>query len=491
MPWMAAGAAVGFSLFMLTQGVNLLPFLLLGGIAWFVLRNPALRSVTRRFAPVTAPAQVAKVAFEDIGGQETAKQELLEALDFLADAERTKKLGIRPLKGILLTGPPGTGKTLLAKAAATYTQSSFLSAAGSEFIEMYAGVGAQRVRELFQRAKELAREEGRQSAIIFIDEIEVLAARRGGYQGHLEYDQTINQLLVEMDGLKTDDDVRILVMAATNRADMLDEAILRPGRFDRVVKVDLPDRAARAEILRIHTRNKPLAPSVDLDQVARETFGFSGAHLESLCNEAAILAFRENAAAIEQRHFIEAIDKVILGEKLERRPSDAERRRVAIHETGHALVAELRRPGAVATVTISPRGGALGYVRQTPKDDRLIETEQELRDDIAVAMAGAAAEEICLDGRSTGAAGDYEQAFQAARKLVFAGMSRLGVVSPDTIPEETLHEVLAEIVQDIEREVRALITPYRAEILRVADILLEMERIDGPRLREIFRLDAA
>ena len=284
----------------------------------------------------------------------------MEALEFVTDAAKCRALGIRPIKGILLTGPPGTGKTLLAKAAANYTNSTFIAASGSNFVEMYAGVGASRVRQLFQRAKEQAKKQGLASAIIFIDEIEVLGGKRGSNSSHLEYDQTLNQLLVCMDGINSEDEVRILVIAATNRADLMDDALLRPGRFDRIVKVDLPDKAARKHILQIHARGKPLSPEVSLDDIAAETFGFSGAHLESLLNEAAIGAMRRNMEVITAEHIKDAIEKVMLGEKLPRRPRPSELKRIAHHEIGHALIRELLQPGSVSSVTITSRGSALG-----------------------------------------------------------------------------------------------------------------------------------
>lgn len=488
--WALAGAATGLLLFLLLQGIDLLPLLLIAGLFFIVVNAPALRGMTRRF---TQPVRTAgsQISFQDIGGQSSAKKELLEALDFLHASDAVQLLGIRPLKGILLTGPPGTGKTLLAKAAAQYTGSSFIAAAGSEFIEMYAGVGAQRVRELFSRAREVAHEEGKSAAIVFIDEIEVLGSRRGQHQGHLEYDQTINQLLVEMDGLATEQGgVRLLVMGATNRAELLDEALTRPGRFDRIVRVDLPDREARREILQLHTRNKPLGADVDLDRIARETFGFSGAHLESLANEAAILALRAGRTEIDQSHMVESVDKVILGEKIERRPTEEERQRVALHEAGHAIVAEVVRAGSVASVTISPRGGALGYVRQAPKDDRYLETQPELEADIAVALSGAIAEELTLGARSTGAAQDFEQAFTQARKLIFSGMSPLGVVSESTLPEEELHRTLTRIIRDIEDRVRGILQPKIWQLREIGTELMERERLTGSELRERFGLEA-
>ena len=484
--WVLGGVALGTVVFLLVIGVDVLPVLLLAGLAALLFNVPALKGLTRSFAQPLRAAAGGAISFQDIGGQASAKQELVEALDFLQDPEAVQELGIRPLKGILLTGPPGTGKTLLARAAAQYTGSAFLAAAGSEFIEMYAGVGAQRVRDLFSRARQLAREQSRQAAIIFIDEIEVLGGKRGQNQGHLEYDQTINQLLVEMDGLRSQkDDVQVLVMAATNRADLLDDALTRPGRFDRIVRVELPDRAARREILELHTRQKPLAEDVDLDRVARETFGFSGAHLESLTNEAAIIAMRRGLRKIQQENFIEAVDKVMLGEKLDRRPSREELERVALHESGHALVAEALRPGSVASITITSRGGALGYVRQAPQDDRYLHTRKEIEDDIAVALAGMVSEELTLGGRSTGALQDFEQAFERGRLLIFSGMSPLGVVSEETLPESELHLALTQVVQEVETKVRALLQAHVDDLRVAAARLCESERLGGAELRRI------
>jgi len=487
--WVAGGVALGGTIFLATLGVDLLPVVALLALLAIMLNLPALKGITRSLAQPVRAGAGAEITFRDIGGQASAKQELVEALDFLQDPDAVLELGIRPLKGILLTGPPGTGKTLLARAAAQYTGSAFLAAAGSEFIEMYAGVGAQRVRDIFHRARQLAREQSRQAAIIFIDEIEVLGGRRGQNQGHLEYDQTINQLLVEMDGLRSaKDDVQVLVMAATNRADLLDDALTRPGRFDRIVRVELPDRAARREILSLHTRRKPLADDVDLDRVARETFGFSGAHLESLANEAAIIAMRRGVRQIHQEHFIEAVDKVMLGEKLDRRPSPEELRRVALHESGHALVAEVLRPGSVASITITSRGGALGYVRQAPQDDRYLHTKREIEDDIAVALAGMVSEELTLGGRSTGALQDFEQAFARGRLLIFSGMSELGVVSEETLPESELHLALTQVVQGVETKVRALLQDHVTDLRVAAARLGESERLSGAELRRICAL---
>jgi len=255
------GAAAALLVFLAVNGIDITPFIVLGAVGvafWFLLEG---RGTGRRFEVVNASGDGGSppVTFADVGGQEVPKRELMEALEFVREAERVARMGIRPLKGILLAGPPGTGKTLMAKAAAHYTDSVFLSASGSQFVEMYAGVGAQRVRRLFREARELARRQGKRSAVVFIDEIEVLGGRRGQHGSHLEYDQTLNQLLVEMDGLAADDPVRVLVIGATNRPDLLDPALLRPGRFDRIVHVDLPDREGRLHILKIHARGKPLA----------------------------------------------------------------------------------------------------------------------------------------------------------------------------------------------------------------------------------------
>lgn len=478
------GISLAGVVFLFLNGINILPMLLLGGLVLFLLRTTGIPGLDRRFVPVVAGSgSIPPVTFDDIGGQGAAKKELLEALDFIANQEAVKHLGIRPLKGILLTGPPGTGKTMLAKAAANYTGSVFIAASGSEFIEVYAGIGAQRVRELFRKARDLARREKKSSAIIFIDEIEVMGGRRGKHQNHLEYDQTLNQLLVEMDGLSVDDEVRTLVIGATNRADLLDEALMRPGRFDRVVRVELPDREGRRQILALHTRNKPLAADVDLDQIAKETFGFSGAHLESLANEAAILAMRSGEKEISARHFIEAIDKVIMGEKLDRRPGNEERYRIAVHEAGHAVVGEVLRPGSVSSITVASRGMALGFVRQSPGGDMYLYTRDYIEDEICRCLAGAVAEELLLGSRSTGATGDYQQALDLTRRLIFSGMSRLGAVSEDTVPDTLLHEVMTEVTAAQERRAREIIGARMQVMKEVAGLLYEKESLSGQELR--------
>ncbi|MCY0879844.1 MAG: AAA family ATPase [Firmicutes bacterium] len=481
----AVGMGLGTLIFLAIRGVDIWPLLLLAALGLLLFLGGFTSRIQWGSRSRATLGSRTTVSFQDIGGQDTAKNELIEALEFVLRPQDIERLGIRPLKGILLTGPPGTGKTLLAKAAANYTDSVFLSASGSEFVEMYAGVGAQRVRQLFHEARQAARREGLTSAIIFIDEIEVMAGRRGQHHSHLEYDQTLNQLLVEMDGMNTDDDVRILVMAATNRADLIDPALLRPGRFDRTVRVDLPDRAARKAILMLHTRNKPLDPAVDLDRIAQETFGFSGAHLESVCNEAAILAMREAASRIRQEHFKAAIDKVLLGERLNRHLNRDELYRVAVHESGHAVIGELVKPGSVSSITIAPRGMALGFVRQAPDDDRVLETVSELKADIAVALGGSAAERLLLGEQSTGAANDFEKAWEIARRMVTAGLSSLGVVQEEALSPEVLYKTIQEILRDSQELVDELLAEHREAVQLLAARLMESETLPGDEVRRL------
>jgi ATP-dependent metalloprotease FtsH len=482
----AIGAGLGILGYLLIMGYNITPLLILGGfgilIFFFLDQKGVLRQTTIGQTTISK-----ELPFEDIGGQATAKQELKEALEFILQADKVRKMGIRPLRGILLTGPPGTGKTLLAKAAASYTNSVYSAVSGSEFIEVYAGVGAQRVRSLFRSARDTARKQGKKSAIIFIDEIEVLGGKRGTHSSHLEYDQTLNQLLVEMDGISTEEQVKVLVIGATNRMDLLDPALLRPGRFDRQVRVDLPDREGRLEILHLHSRNKPLDQSIDLEQIARETFGFSGAHLESLVNEAAVLALREEVEIISQEHLREAIDKVIMGEKLDRHPTVEELNRVAVHEAGHAVVSELVRPNSVARVTITPRGSALGYVRRTPEEDQYLYTRSFMEKQIMICLGGAVAEEIVLGERSTGSSSDFEEAARMARQIVLSGLSHLGIVCKETLSQEALNQAIKDIIAIQERWVKQAINTYRYCIQAVAGLLVENESIPGDDLRKYLR----
>ncbi|NLY56415.1 MAG: AAA family ATPase [Firmicutes bacterium] len=493
----AVGAFLGLISFLAWQGFDITPVLVLAaisGLFYLILRRDLSGLGTKkrfRIAADSRSKQRQSVSFADIGGQEAAKREFLEALDFIKNEAQVKKLGIRPLKGILLTGPPGTGKTMLAKAGAHYTQSVFISASGSEFVEMYAGVGAQRVRKLFQEAREAARRAGKNSAVIFIDELEVLGGKRGTNTNHHEYGQTLNQLLVEMDGIASDEDVRVLVLGATNRPDLLDDALMRPGRFDRIVKVELPDRLGRLEILKIHVAGKPVDPEVDLDQLARETFGFSGAHLESLVNEAAILAMREQSKTICNRHFREAVDKVILGEKLDRRPGPDELERIALHESGHAIASELAVPGSVSSVTITSRGKALGYMRQAPRDDQYLYTKADLANQIKIALAGAVAEELMLGMRSTGCQNDLQQAVGLAKQMIASGMSELGTVILADLPETIVYRTVHNIVGALEDEVRRELTERRDILRCCADRLLAEEKISGSFIRELIQQNSS
>lgn len=481
------GLVAGVLVFAAIIGINIFPFVVLIAVAYMLANRFGLNALQGKAGTLISVATKEQlISFEDIGGQGVAKQELLEALEFINQHQAAQSLGIRPLKGLLLSGPPGTGKTLLAKAAAAYTDSTYIAASGSEFVEMYAGVGAQRIRQLFHRAKETARKQGKNKAIIFIDEIDVLGGQRGKHSSHLEYDQTLNQLLVEMDGIANADDVQVLVIGATNRADLLDAALLRPGRFDRLVKVDLPEKEARLQILQVHTRNKPLAANVDLTQLAQETYGFSGAHLENLANEAAILAMREGTSHIEQRHLQQSVDKVMLGETHNRKPPLAEQQRISIHEAGHALVAEHVRPQSVATVTILSRGDTLGYVRQTVDDDvAYLQTEEQIREQLWVLLAGAVAEQLILGSRSTGASGDFKQAIELARRYVLGGMSPLGIVDESVLSRKEFHQAQQALLQEVEAAVRSYLTEQREVLQQIAASLQQNERISGTSLREL------
>jgi vesicle-fusing ATPase len=477
------GLAAALIVILMWHQSGFIPLVLLAGLFLVLFRFSNLK--TPRFNALGREKPGRKqIGFNQIGGQEVAKKELLEALDFVLKPQDISHMGIRPLKGVMLVGPPGTGKTLLAKAAAGYTDSSFLSVAGSEFIEMYAGVGAQRVRQLFSSCRSKARRENKKSAVLFIDEMDILGGKRGTHSSHLEYDQTLNQLLVEMDGLSGNDEINILVIGATNRPEALDSALLRPGRFDRIVQVDLPDLEGREQILKLHLKNKPVDEAVDLAKIARETFGFSGAHLESLANEAAILAMREKQTRILEKHILEAIDKVIMGEKLERKPGREELWRIAVHETGHALVSEAIKPGSISTVTITPRGKALGYIRQQPERDYYIYTGDHLQQQIAVLLGGAVSETLLLGNRSTGSAADFNQAVELAKRIIGAGLSSLGVVSIKDLPRGILHRSIQQIIGAQEQWVSAVLARQKELILEIAHYVLEKEKITGEILRQ-------
>lgn len=475
-------------LFLLFLGINIIPFLLVSGVAGVLIYVTKTKgAVGVRSQTRSKSVQKPEIfTFDDIGGQDRAKTELIEAMDFLNRAEEIQKLGIRPLKGILLTGPPGTGKTLMAKAAAHYTGSVFLSASGSEFVEMYVGVGASRIRDLFKDARQRCAKEQKESAIIFIDEIDVIGGKRDGGQQR-EYDQTLNQLLTEMDGIHTETKPRILIMAATNRKEMLDSALLRPGRFDRHIQVDLPDKKGRLHILNLHAKNKPLHPKVSLAKVADESFQFSGAQLESVMNEAAIYAMRESSKYIEQVHLSRAIDKVMMGEKTDREATQEEKERVAIHELGHGIMAELVRPGSVSQVALSPRGQALGYVRHHPHKDQYLFTKEYLENQIMIALGGAAAEEIFYGGRSTGSKNDFEQALNIVRTMIDAGLTKLGIVHSDMLPQSSFIEVSGEILDEMMQRTIARLKKHRSVFEQSLQHLLSEEVLSGDQFRELIQ----
>ncbi|MFL0556504.1 AAA family ATPase [Paenibacillus barengoltzii] len=486
-------AALGFILvlivFLAVIGVNIIPLvtaIVLFGAVFAMLKmrgGITIGAAQERKRKKRGPA---KLTFEQIGGQESAKQELCEALDFMVRHEEISKFGIRPIKGILLTGPPGTGKTLLAKAAAHYTNAVFVAASGSEFVEMYVGVGASRIRDLFKEARTRAAKENKENAIIFIDEIEVIGGKREGGQQR-EYDQTLNQLLTEMDGIYTSDTPRILLIAATNRKEMLDSALLRPGRFDRHIQVDLPDKKGRRHILELHAANKPLREDVDLDKIAEESFGFSGAQLESVMNEAAIYAMRDGVDQITQEHLSVAIDKVLMGEQTDRQAAEEEKRRVAIHELGHAIAAEVVAPGSVSQVALSPRGRALGYVRHNPQDEKYLYTKSYLEGQIMIALAGAAAEEIYYGGRSTGSSNDFEQALKIVHTMMTSGLTELGIVNMDMVTTEVLMNENARILEELAARTKQLLEQHSAVFDRSLEILLKEERLSGEQFRCQFR----
>lgn len=481
------GAWSGAVLFTVAVGADVTPLVLIGGIALLLEMLVSGKLTDKKFTVLGGSGgtgQRQALSFSDIGGQQVAVRELVEALEFIKNEQSAVKMGIRPLRGILLAGPPGTGKTLLARAAASYTRAVFLAAAGSDFIEMYAGVGAKRVRDLFASARSAAAAQGSRTAVVFIDEIDVVGAVRGRHASHMEYDQTLNQLLVEMDGLTASaDEVRVLVMAATNRADLLDPALLRPGRFDRTVSVDLPDARGRLEILKIHTATKPVADGVDLEKVAHEAYGFSGAHLESLANEAAILALRDGRSTITADDFSDAIEKVIMGERVERRPDEEQMTRVAVHELGHAVVSEVLSPGSVASITVAGRGKALGYVRHSPRSDSALETRGEIEQRICMLVAGAVSERLILGQGSTGASQDIEQALDAARLMAKCGLSDAGIVSQEDMPKEQYHDIIAGLVRAGQERATSIISARRDQVVELAAFLCREERMDGDSFR--------
>jgi cell division protease FtsH len=445
--------------------------------------------------------QQKKVTFKDVAGVDEAKEELREIIEFLREAQKFQKLGGRIPKGVLLVGPPGTGKTLLARAVAGEANVPFFSISGSDFVEMFVGVGASRVRDLFEQGKKNA------PCIIFIDEIDAVGRHRGAGLGggHDEREQTLNQLLVEMDGFESNEGV--ILMAATNRPDVLDPALLRPGRFDRRVVVSRPDVRGREEILRVHTRKIPLAEDVDLTVLARGTPGFSGADLANMVNEAALSAARQNRKAVLHYDFEVAKDKVLMG--VERKSmilSDEEKKVTAFHEAGHALLAvKLPHADPVHKVTIIPRGMALGVTMQLPIDDKHNYTKEYLETEIAILMGGRLAEELFLDQMSTGAGNDIERATELARKMVCEwGMSGLGpltfgkkeeqiflgreIAQHRDYSEDTAIKIDLEVrrlVDEGYQKAKVLLSGSRELLTRIAAALLEREVLDANEIKLI------
>jgi cell division protease FtsH len=436
---------------------------------------------------LTEPNSSASVSFDDIAGVEDAKAELQEVVDFLRDPKKFARLGARVPKGLLLYGPPGTGKTLLAKAVAHESGASFYSQSASAFVEMFAGLGASRIRKLFATARKNA------PAIIFIDELDAVGAARTGHGFNREQDQTLNQLLVELDGFASGD--QVVVMGASNRIQDLDPALLRPGRFDRQLLVAPPDLAGREKILEVHTRGKPLAPDVDLQAVARQTAGLAGADLANICNEAAIFAGRRNLEAIGQAEFEAAMERVVAGLQQRRVVSEKEKRILAYHEAGHALMSYLMGDALpVHKVTIVSRGQALGYTLNLPTEDRYLHTKEELVDMMKVFLAGRAAEQVVFGRVTNGAANDLERATALARSMIFeygmgdAVSSRTVRADNYALSEETKRLRDAEqahLTDAAFQEATRLLEKYRTDLDRLANALLEKETLGKDELDEL------
>ena len=493
-----------------------LPYLLVGIallFVWFILMNRsgsgpnAMAQFTRANARFGVPSGES-VTFQDVAGADEEKEELSEIVEFLRDPDRFKQLGAKIPKGVLLVGPPGTGKTLLARAVAGEANVAFLSISGSDFVELYVGVGASRVRDLFEQAKRVA------PAIVFIDEIDAVGRQRGAGLGggHDEREQTLNQLLVEMDGFGTNQGV--VVMAATNRADILDPALLRPGHFDRQVYVGLPDIRGREEILKIHVKNKPLAEDVDLSTVAKGTPGFTGADLENLSNEAALLAARRGSKLITMSDFSEAEIKVIAGpEKKSRVVSEHERKLTAYHEAGHAIVMHaLPTHDPVHQITIVPRGGAGGMTISLPTEDRSYQSKRYMEEQIVSLLGGRVAEKLMLGDISTGASNDIQRASQIARKMVSVyGMSdRLGSISFESGHDEIFigrsmaqskpysEQVAAQIDEEVKSIIDAayercedILSRDQKHLIAVAEFLLAHETMSAEEFEAVFTDEAA
>jgi len=484
----------------------LITVILIGLLWYFMFRqaqgaNNQAMSFGKSRARLASESKV-KVTFADVAGVEEAKEELREVVEFLKNPKKFQMLGAKIPKGVLLVGPPGSGKTLLARAVAGEAGVPFFSISGSEFVEMFVGVGASRVRDLFNQAKRHA------PCIVFIDEIDAVGRHRGAGLGggHDEREQTLNQLLVEMDGF--DPNTGIIVIAATNRPDILDPALLRPGRIDRKIVVDNPDLEGRVEILKIHARGKPLAEDVNLQIIAQRTPGFSGADLANLMNEAALLAARKNKSKITMQELEEAIDKVIAGpERKSRVLSEKEKELIAYHEVGHALVTKfLPNADKVHRISIIPRGMALGYTLHLPTEDKHILTKEELLDKIVTALGGRAAEEIIFNENTTGAQNDLEVATEIARKMVteFGMSEELGPLTfgkkqgqvflgRDLIESRNYSEQVAfmidkevrKIVESCYERAKEILTKNKDLLVKIANILKEKETIEAEEFERL------
>ncbi len=483
----------------------IIPYIIMGGLMFFIFsRMAAGGGQNRAFDFGKSKAKIQgdiNVRFDDVAGAEEEKEEMQELIEYLKYPKKFEEMGARIPKGMLLVGPPGTGKTLLAKAAAGEADVPFYSISGSDFVEMFVGVGASRVRDMFKKAKSTA------PCIIFIDEIDAVGRQRGAGVGggHDEREQTLNQLLVEMDGIEENSGV--LVLAATNRQDVLDPALLRPGRFDRTITVGLPDVRAREEILEVHARNKRLDEEVELKNIARRTPGFSGADLENVLNEAAILTVRHDQERISMEIIDEAIDRVIMGPaKKSKKYSEKERYMVAVHETGHAIVGlKLESANIVQKVTIIPRGDAGGYNLMTPREETYTQSRSDLIGQITGYLGGRVAEEIVLGEISTGAYADIQSATKIARAMVMSyGMSNLGPIQYDSSQDSVFlgrdyssaQNYSGEIAYEIDKEVRRiideaydraykLITDNRDLLDRIVDELLEHETLTAEQIERI------
>ena len=488
--------------------VNLVPFLLMIGLAvWMINKMSGAQSANgKAFEFSKSRARLegkVKVRFADVAGCDEEKQEMAEIIDYLKYPKKFEKMGARIPKGVLLAGHPGTGKTLLAKAVAGEANVPFYSISGSDFVEMFVGVGASRVRDMFKKAKQTA------PCIIFIDEIDAVGRQRGaGFGGgHDEREQTLNQLLVEMDGME--ENTGVVVIAATNRPDVLDPALLRAGRFDRQITVSLPDRKGREAILKVHARNKHFAADIDLGALAKRTPGFSGADLENVLNESAIMAVRHDETEITMADIDEAIDRVMMGPaKVSKTYDDKTKKLVAYHESGHAIVGLfMENAQVVQKVTIIPRGQAGGYNLMTPKEEKMMNTKNDLLATITSFMGGRVAEELFFDDVTTGASNDIERATNIAKDMVtLYGMSDLGPIKynsgsenvflgrdynqPNNVSGQVAFEIdqeVRKIVNGCHDEAKKLIQAHETELTRIAEALMEYETLTAEQIQKVVK----